>query len=211
MTRLLLPLLAALVALASCGTPQDATTQVTVLGGDVRIRAPKSYCVDISSATSVDDTAVVLIGRCNDTGKAAAALVTVAVGRAASAGVMLASTEALRSFMSSPDGRRLLSRSGKAEDVEVLESGVLDDRLMLHLKDVIAGDYWRAIIGVNGRLVTISASGAEGILLTPDQGRDLVEKTVAAVREANAPPEETGSQPAGFLGLGDGVFKFLRQ
>jgi hypothetical protein len=103
---------------------------------------------------------------------------------------MLASTEALRSFMSSPDGRRVLSRTGRAEDVEVLESGVLDDRLMLHLKDRIAGDYWRAIIGVNGRLVTISASGAEGILLTPDQGRKLVEQTVTAVREANAPPRE---------------------
>lgn len=183
-------LMAALVALVGCGVPQDATTQVAVLGGEVRIRAPKSYCVDTRSAKSVDDTAVVLIGRCNASGQVAAALVTVTVGRSASAGVMLASTEALRSFMSSPNGRRVLSRSGRAEDVEVLESGVLDGRLMLHLKDLIAGDYWRAIIGVNGRLVTISASGAEGILLTPDQGRKLVEQTVAAVRDANTVPQE---------------------
>lgn len=190
MTRLKALWVAALVALVGCGIPKDATTQVAVLDGDARIRAPKSYCVDTKSAKSVDDTAVVLIGRCRTSGGVAAALVTVTVGRSASAGVMLASTEALRSFMSSPNGRRVLSRSGRAEDVEVLESGVLDDRLMLHLKDRIAGDYWRAIIGVNGRLVTISASGAEGILLTPDQGRRLVEQTVTAVREANAPPRE---------------------
>ena len=185
MMRLVPILMAAMVALAGCGLTQDATRQVAVLGGDVRVRAPNSYCVDTKSAKSVDDTAVVLIGRCNALGQVAAALVTVTVGRSASAGVMLASTEALRDFMSSPAGRRVLSRSGRAEDVVVLESGVLDDRLMLHLKDRLAGDYWRAIIGVRGRLITISASGAEGIPLTPNEGRKLVELTVAAVRDAN--------------------------
>lgn len=192
MIRLMPFLLAACVALVGCGLPQDATTQVAVLGGEVRVKAPKSYCVDTKSAKSVDDTAVVLIGRCNAAGQVAAALVTVTVGRFASAGVMLASTDALRDFMSSPAGRRALSRSGRAEDVEVLESGVLDGQLMLHLKDRIAGDYWRAIIGINGRLVSISASGAEGILLTPNQGRKLVEQTVATVRDANSAPPEQG-------------------
>ena len=185
MTGLTACLMVALAALTGCDLPQDATRQVAVLGGEVRVRAPQFYCVDTKSAISVADTAVVLIGRCNASGQVAAALVTVTVGRSASAGVMLASTEALRDFMSSTTGRRALSRSGRAADVEVLESGVLDDRLMLHLKDRLAGEYWRAIIGVEGRLITISASGAEGVPLTPEEGRKLVEQTVAALRDAN--------------------------
>lgn len=176
------------LALSACVVATDATRQVAVLGGALRVRAPEFYCIDTKSARAFDDTAVVLIGRCNAAGQVAAALVTVTVGRAASAGVMLAAPEALRGFMSSPAGRKALSRSGRAEDVAVLESGVLGgDRLMLHLNDRQEGEYWRAIIGIKGRLVTISASGAEGVPLTADQGRRLVEKTVAALRKANPP------------------------
>ena len=143
-----------------------------------------SFCE--KSARASEDTAVVLIGRCNAAGQVAAALVTVTVGRTASAGVMLAEPEALRAFMSSPAGRRALSRSGQAADVAVLESGVLGgDRLMLHLNDREEGEYWRAILGIKGRLVTISASGAEGVPLTPAQARRLVDQTVAAMRAAN--------------------------
>ena len=175
------------LALSACVLPiADATRQVAVLGGEVRVRAPEFYCIDTKSARASEDTAVVLIGRCNAAGQVAAALVTVTVGRTASAGVMLAEPEALRAFMSSPAGRRALSRSGQAADVAVLESGVLGgDRLMLHLNDREEGEYWRAILGIKGRLVTISASGAEGVPLTPAQARRLVDQTVAAMRAAN--------------------------
>ena len=78
-----------------------------------------------------------------------------------------------------------MSRSGRAGDVAVLQSGVVDGTLMLHLNDRMAGDYWRAIIGLKGRLVTISASGAEGAPLTPADGQRLVEETVAALIRAN--------------------------
>lgn len=175
------------LGLSACVLPiADATRQVAVLGGEVRVRAPEFYCIDTKSARASEDTAVVLIGRCNAAGQVAAALVTVTVGRTASAGVMLAEPEALRAFMSSPAGRRALSRSGQAADVAVLESGVLGgDRLMLHLNDREEGEYWRAILGIKGRLVTISASGAEGVPLTPAQARRLVDQTVAAMRAAN--------------------------
>ncbi len=173
------------LALAGCDPATPVTRQVSVLNGDLRLRAPDFYCVDVQSARSSADTAVVLIGRCAAGGHVAAGLVTVTVGRTASAGVLQAGTEALRAFMSSPAGRRALSRSGLAEDVEVLESGVIKGRLLLHLKDRLAGDYWRAVVGVNGRLVTISASGAEGVALSPRDGRRLLESTLDALVAAN--------------------------
>ena len=67
----------------------------------------------------------------------------------------------------------------------MLQSGVFEGTLLLHLNDAVAGEYWRAIIGIKGRLVTISASGAEGAPLTADAGRQLVDETVAALIRAN--------------------------
>lgn len=177
-------LLAALV-LAGCDAGGPVAREVAVLGGEIHVRAPQFYCVDTQTARSAADSAVVLIGRCTAGGQVAAALVTVTIGRAASGGVMLAGTEALRAFMSSPAGRRALARSGRAEDVEVLESGVIGDRLLLHLNDRSAGDYWRAVIGIKGRLVTISASGSDEVPLTPNAGRQLVDQTVEALIAAN--------------------------
>ena len=66
-----------------------------------------------------------------------------------------------------------------------LDTVTTKDWLLLHLIDISAGDYWRAIAGMNGRLVTVSASGAIGAPLTPDQGRRLVEATLRALLRAN--------------------------
>ena len=188
-THLLRLAVLAALALAGCDISAPAARQVAVLDGEIHVRAPQFYCVDTQTARSAADTAVVLIGRCTDGGQVAAALVTVTVGRFASAGVMLAGAEALRGFMSSPAGRRALSRSGRAEDVQVLESGVVGNRLLLHLNDRMAGDYWRAVIDIKGRLVTISASGSEGTPLTPEAGRRLVDQTVEALIAANPASE----------------------
>ncbi len=175
------------LALAGCelGSITPAVRQVALLRGEIQVRAPRLYCIDSQTVRSVGDTAVVLIGPCTQGGLVAAALVTVTIGRFASAGVMLAGAEALEAFMASEAGRRALSRSGRARDVEVLESGVLEGRLLLHLKDRMAGEYWRAVIGIKGRLVTISASGAAGVPLTSQAGRKLVDETGDAMIAAN--------------------------
>lgn len=177
--------LAAALALMGCDAVVPLARQVSVLDGQIHVRAPQFYCVDTQSARGGHDMAVVLIGRCTGGGHVAAALVTVTIGRSASAGVMAAGVEALRAFMSSPAGRRALARSGKAEDIEVLESGVVKGRLLLHLNDREAGEYWRAVLGIQGRLVTISASGAEGAPLSPEAGRKLVDQTIDALIKAN--------------------------
>ena len=175
--------LALALGLAACDA--GGVQQVAVLDGEIRVRAPAFYCVDTQSARAGGDTASVLIGRCTASGEVAAALVSVTVGRFASGGVMLAETETLRAFMSSQAGRRALSRSGRAQDVVVLESGVVGGKLLLHLKDRVAGDYWRAVIGIKGRLVTVSASGTGGTPLRPQDGRRLVDQTVDALIAAN--------------------------
>lgn len=169
--------------------------EVAVLGDALIVRAPRGYCVDKNSARGGEDTAALLIGRCAPGGHVKAALVTVGVGRSGSAGVMTAGVEALRDFMSSAQGRALLSRSGKANDLAVLESGVVKGRLLLHLMDREAGEYWRAVIGLRGRLVTISAMGSPDAPLPPSEGRKLVDQTVDALLRANPQPSAP-PQPA---------------
>lgn len=191
--RLLLPL--ALLAACDIGG-LTGPREVAVLGDALIVRAPQGYCVDVQSARGGEDTAALLIGRCTPGGHVTAALLTVTVGRAGSAGVMAAGVEALRGFMSSPSGRRMLARSGRAEDVQVLESGVVSGRLLLHLLDSEAGEYWRAVAGLRGRLVTISAMGAADAPLPPDEGRKLVDETLDAMIRANPAPEQPGLPPA---------------
>lgn len=182
----------ALLALAACDLGAGlgglvGPREVAVLGDALIVRAPQGYCVDKNSARGGEDTAALLIGRCTPGGHVKAALVAIGVGRAGSAGVMAAEPEALRQFMSSDQGRALLARSGRAEDLAVLESGVVEGRLLLHLLDRDAGEYWRAVIGLNGRLVTISALGAADAPLAPEEGRKLVDRTVEALMKANPP------------------------
>jgi hypothetical protein len=195
MTRALVALIG-LAGLAACTLDAGlgglvGPREVAVLGDALIVRAPQGYCVDKNSARGGDDTAALLIGRCAPGGQVKAALLTISVGQSGSSGVMSAEPEALRQFMSSDQGRALLARSGRADDLAVLESGVVDGRLLLHLLDRDAGEYWRAVIGLNGRLVTISALGAADAPLPPEEGRKLVDRTVEALLKANPPSPET--------------------
>ena len=181
-----LPLLAALV-LAACDlvNPLSGPRQVSVLNGSVHVGAPNGYCISPSASQQAADTAVVLIGRCTAEGRVQAALVTVTIGKPASAGVMLAGTDALAAFFASPAGRRALSRNGHVNDVGVVQIVATKDALLLRVLDRVAGEYWRAITSLNGRLVTVSASGTQGAPLTTVTGRKLVDDTLVALRQAN--------------------------
>ena len=79
----------------------------------------------------------------------------------------------------------MLSRDGVAGHVVVLQALAAKGALLLHVKDQTAGEYWRAITAIKGRLVTISASGAEGAPLTSDQGLKLVRGMVEMLDKRN--------------------------
>ena len=168
--------LAVLVTLAGCDLPTTGAglQETTLLGGTLKIAAPQGYCIDSKASVARGSAIVVLIGRCTAKGGVAAALVSLTVGAPASAGVLLAGPDVLAKFLTSTAGRRMLARDGVAGHVMVLRALVAKGSLLLHLKDQTAGEYWRAITAIKGRLVTISASGAEGTPLTPDQGLKLV-------------------------------------
>lgn len=187
--RCVAPVLAVLLALAGCDMPLSGTGaglhETTLLGGALKIAAPPGYCIDPKASVARGSAIVVLMGRCTAMGGVAAALVSLTVGAPASAGVLLAGPDVLAKFLTSTAGRRMLSRDGVAGHVVVLQALAAKGALLLHVKDQTAGEYWRAITAIKGRLVTTSASGAEGAPLTSDQGLKLVRGMVEMLDKRN--------------------------
>lgn len=183
-------LLAIALALASCqvGSGFTSSRAAPVLGGALQIGVPPGYCIDGKASRESRDSAVILMGRCSDAMTATPALITVSIGQGGSAGVMTAGGPALAAFFNSGQGRATLSRSGRASDVKVIAALGSGDAFLLHLQDRNVGEYWRAVIGVKGRLVTLSATGTDEVRLDPVEGRKVLEKALGALRAANKAP-----------------------
>ncbi len=179
--------LALCLAVMGCDSATTGTDlhELAVLGGAITVAAPKGYCIDKKASVARGSATVLLIGRCNTQGQVAAAVVTLTIGGPASAGVMVAGPQALGAFFASSAGRKVLARDGEADHVQILQTQSAGRGLLLHLNDQVAGEYWRAITAIKGRLVTISASGVEGAPLTPAQARVLVMDTMALLDQRN--------------------------
>jgi hypothetical protein len=181
---------ALLAGLSACqtGFPGAGPTQIALFDGALKVAAPPGYCIDPETAVETGDSAVVLIGRCRDGSAITAALVTVTVGSPGSAGVLAAGNQALSDFFTSAQGRATLSRSGRAEDVTVSRAVAAEGDFLMLLTDRNAGTYWRAIIGLKGRVVTVSAAGTDEVKLNPESARKVLDATLAALRRANPAP-----------------------
>lgn len=182
--------LAALVALAGCQLTSafGGARSTPVLDGAIEIGVPPGYCIDGGASSEATDGVVILMGRCTDEVKAIPALLSVSIGQGGSAGVMAAGGPALAAFFSSEQGRATLSRDGTASDIRVIEALSAGDAFLLHLQDRGEGEYWRAVIGIKGRLVTISATGTPELPLPPADGRNVLDAALDAMRKANAEP-----------------------
>lgn len=181
--------LGALVALAGCQFEPGfgGARSAPVLDGAIEIGVPAGYCIDGGASREARDGVVILMGRCTDEVSAIPALLSVSIGQGGSAGVMTAGGPALAAFFASDQGRATLSRDGRAGDIAIVEALGAGDAFLLHLKDRTAGEYWRAVIGVKGRLVTISATGTPDLPLDPADGRKVLDAALDAMRRANTP------------------------
>lgn len=177
--------------LGGCVATGGGIRSVALLDGAVTAAAPAGYCIAPGAGRRGTDSAVVLMGRCSARSEADPAVLTLSVGEAGSAGAMSVGGEALAAYFQSTEGRAALSRDGRAADVRLLEAVMVDGAFLLHVTDAAVGDYWRAITGLSGRLVTVSAAGPDGQALPDAKGRALVEAAVAALKRAN--PQAAGN------------------
>jgi hypothetical protein len=201
------------LVLAGCVANAPAVTRnappSVALLGDIAVAGPKGYCAEPSGGASGEDggedggeatlrgdkpdqqpiSETLLMARCADVTAVPPAIIAVTVGQKGSAGVMAVGGQKLASFFSSDDGRATLSRRGQATDVQLLEA--LSQRVekteafLMRLDEPSMGQHWRAIVGMRGRLVTVSVVGPTDSPLDPAQGRSLLEQMLSALHHAN--------------------------
>jgi hypothetical protein len=208
--------LAVVALLAGCGGGfrlggADAPTEVAVTSDLVVVTGPEGYCVDPTATRNSGDTGFVLMGNCAAIANsrrviqpATPAILTAAVSEASDGGRLSDSMADLDAFFRSEDGLRLISRSGDAGTVTVLETLVEGDVFLLHAADTSEGaidgvqdDYWRAYLDVGNRLATLSVIALEDRALSREESLGTLRDFVTAVQGANAAPAVTeGAVPA---------------
>lgn len=175
------------VALAGCvGMPGGAPGGgAGFLGDSIQVAPPAGYCIDRRASHDNGQTAVVLIGKCADGSAAVPALVSASIGPPGSSAVIRSGAKALSDYFMSPAGRAALARDGRAGSVVIRKTAVADGVLVLRVADRNLGEYWRAVMGVKGRLVTLSVTAPPGRPLDEAAGRKILDQQVAAMRRAN--------------------------
>jgi hypothetical protein len=180
---------AGICVLVACVAPvAPASRVVPMLDGMLKVGLAKGYCIDRSTSREGRDMAVILMGRCRNDAAVPAAVISLSAGTDGSARVLAAGGQEMAAFFRSKAGRATLSSNGKADSLEVIAAIGVEDAFLLHLNDAANGEYWRGILPISNRLVTISAVGTQQTPLAPEDGRKAVEQTIDAMRLANAKP-----------------------
>ena len=175
-----------LLALTACDLAGlGGTTRIALFDGALIVAAPNGYCIDTGATRLTGETAVVLIGRCAASSSVAAALLTISVGKPGSAGVLIEGGDRLATFFGTASGRAMLSRTGKADDLAIVRVQNSNGAFVMELNDRILGHYWRGVTGIGSRLISVSATGTEGVPLNPDDGRRLLNSSLMALTTAN--------------------------
>lgn len=179
--------IAALTGMCAC-QPVDrlglveAPPPVKVLNGSLVVAGPAGYCADPATLREDGDSAVVFLGRCAAGNGVRPAVLTLTAGAAGSAIAMASGGAELAAFFNTEAGRATLSRSGRAADVTIGSALASGDLFLMRIEDRREGSYWRGMLGLGGRLVSLSANGPD---LPAAEGRALVEKAADALRRAN--------------------------
>lgn len=194
-------ILGAVVALAGCdgglealgGVTRKAPDRIALPDGTI-VAGAKGWCVDTATSRAQGDTAVVVLGSCAAIAGNALAprpdvpgLVTVSVE--AEAGYVPNSQE-LESFFVTEAGRAILARDGRAESVDILETQRDENLLYLHAYDKSvpsgsAADIWRALFDLEGRFVSVSLYGKQGVPIERDEGLETLARQVDELRLVN--------------------------
>jgi hypothetical protein len=168
--------------LSGCVAPTVTPKAAPVLGGAMQVGVPAGYCIDRAAGREDADTAIIVMGKCREGTDALPAVLTTAIGPAASAGVLAGGGKTLAAYFTSNAGRAALSRSGRASTVTIVQAKSVGTAFIMRIRDSSTGEYWRGVEPVAGRLVTITvdAPGADAAA-----GEALLTQSLAAMHRAN--------------------------
>lgn len=178
----------------------DAPRRIGVSSRAVVISGPEGYCIDKAAARDGASGAFVLLGSCASLAQSASAeqpvapaVLTASVSPpgAQPVGGQLA---ALNSYFASAEGRAALSRSGRAQAVQIVRAWGSGGVFFLVAQDSspsgsqnLQPTFWRAVFDVKGRIVTLNVAGLKSRPLSPEAGRATLEAFVRQVQRENRP------------------------
>ena len=200
----------AVIALAGCselefdtllkalpGGVTPAATSLIMFDGNVRAVGPVGFCADPDSSSPKRGFA--MFAPCSTlevegAAVAVSALTTIQFGPEQSA--MVAQDAAgFADYLRGGNGPVVLSRSGEADTVKVIEIRELDNHIAVYLHDKaparIEGaqkSEWRAFLDIAGRLATISVRGLDAAPLNDNAGAALLAQAVKELITANSQP-----------------------
>lgn len=171
--------------------PTSGPQQIRVLGDAIAVTGPAGYCVDPEATQDSGVEAFVLLVRCRGTLRPAPVLSAAITGTPAPDSNDPTQLRRLTEFLSTAPGRAQLSRSGDPHDVSVLRASYLDGAIWLLIEDRGNPDsfddiYWRAILPVSGRIVTLSVLAASEHPFDESAGLALLTRFVMRMRSANS-------------------------
>jgi hypothetical protein len=216
---LVAPLLLA-ACLAGFGLSRQAPEVARVAGDTVAIAGPAGYCVDPVGTRETSNGAFVLLGSCAALNGPGAphpgrlAVLTASVAAQPGEPAVAELVDELAAVFTTEAGLAMLSRSGEADSVTLLETEPRDGVLYLRLRDTsgfdgppVAEEYWRAILDAGGRMVMLSVIPLVEPQMSSEAAHGLLQAFVARVRRENAPAapvaaeetREAGGEPTGAL------------
>ncbi len=188
-------------ALSGClqAPEESAQREVTVSRSAVTIAGPSGFCVDRATLRDDEESAFVLLGNCAAIARSprqpqpeVRALLTAAVQELGAVSIRDQGTQ-VAEFLKTEQGRALLSRTGDATSVAILNTRKSGDVLYLHAYDKSPGyvpgmssEQWRAMFDLDGAIVSLTVLGFEDEPLSADAGMATVREFASIIRRENA-------------------------
>lgn len=188
-------------ALSGClQAPGDpAQREVTVSRSAVTIAGPSGFCVDPATLRDEEESAFVLLGNCAAIARSSRqpqpevrALLTAAVQELEAVSIRDQGSQ-VAEFLKTEEGRALLSRTGDATSVGILNARKSGDVLYLHAYDKspgyvpgMASEQWRAMFDLDGAIISLTVLGFEDEPLSADTGMATVREFASIIRRENA-------------------------
>lgn len=165
---------------------------VSVLDGGVTVAGPAGYCVDDTATRESESEAFVLLVRCSATRRNSPILSATVTALMAPGSADPENLARLGAFLDTRGGRTQLSRRGDADDVRIMQTRVEDGALWLRIEDKGNPDtfepgYWRAIMPVADRVVTLSVLSARAHPVGEERSLRALHGFVIAMRNHNTP------------------------
>lgn len=163
---------------------QSVVRQSLTVGG-LSLVGPSGFCPLPRTRQRVAGADFVAFAPCGgDTG----AILAATIGGGGSAAGIVLKQSVLAPYFETEEGKAALRGAGSRDQISVHEVADYKGAVVLRLTreaKVKAGDSWRALMQIEGRLVTLSVRPRQGLSIAVPDGRRLITRFVDAMRNAN--------------------------